>query len=205
MLRVGLTGGIASGKSTVAELFAALGAPIVDTDVVAREVVAPGTPGLEEVRAAFGEAVITASGELDRRAVRRLVFSDPERRRRLEAILHPRIRAQTLARIESIDAPYVIVVVPLLVETGFSSLVDRILVVDCPRQAQLQRLLARDGITRSEAEAMLDAQVDRKRRLASADDVLDNGGRLDATRDRVRQLHSTYLTPASETAPERRQ
>jgi dephospho-CoA kinase len=204
MLRVGLTGGIASGKSTVAELFAALGAPIVDTDVVAREVVAPGTPGLEEIRTAFGEAVIAASGELDRRTVRSLVFGDPERRHRLEAILHPRIRAQTLARLESIEAPYVIVVVPLLLETGFSSLVDRILVVDCPRQEQLRRLLARDGITRPEAEAMLDAQLDRETRLASADDVLDNGGRLDATRDRVGELHSAYLTLASERAHERR-
>ena len=192
MLRVGLTGGIASGKTTVANLFSELGAGIVDTDVVAREVVAPGEPGLHAVHAAFGAAVISESGKLDRRALREIVFTDPAERRKLEAILHPLIRARTLAQLEALEAPYALVVVPLLFETGFGALVDRIAVVDCPREAQIERLIARDDIGPREAEAMLDAQVDRETRLAQADDVIDNGGSLDDTRGQVRTLHEAY-------------
>jgi dephospho-CoA kinase len=200
MLRVGLTGGIASGKSTVAELFAELGAGIVDTDVIAREVVAPGEPGLEAVVEAFGPAILTARGELDRAALRRIVFRDTERRRALEAILHPLIRARTVRAIERLDAPYALVVVPLLLEAGFDALVDRILVVDCPEAVQRERLRRRDAADASATDAMLAAQLGREARLARADDVIDNGGSLAATRAQVATLHARYVDL---TAPER--
>ncbi len=197
MVRVGLTGGIASGKSVVAELFAALGAPIVDTDQVARDVVAPGEPGLAAVAEEFGRAILTTAGTLDRAALRRRVFADEKARERLEAILHPLIRTRTLAALSEMDAPYVVVAVPLLVETGFAALVDRVLVVDCPREIQLARLMARDQHSRAEAEQILAAQVSRETRLAAADDVIDNGGSLAATRAQVAALHERYLELAA--------
>lgn len=193
MFRIGLTGGVASGKSTVAEIFAELGAAVVDTDAVAREVVAPGEPGLEAVTEAFGPEILLPTGELDRRAMRSIVFSDPERRRLLESILHPLIRERTLHLIDALEAPYVIVVVPLLLETGFAELVERILVVDCPETQQLERLRRRDDLNEAEAQAMLAAQVDRQARLARADDVIDNSGTLEATRSQVAALHKHYV------------
>lgn len=192
MLKIGLTGGIASGKSTVAEMFAARGVPVVDTDVIAREVVEAGSPGLEAVVQAFGQAVLAADGGLDRATLRRIVFGDEAARKRLEAILHPLIRRRTLERIAAVRAPYVIVVVPLLVETGFRTFVDRVLVVDCAESAQIGRLTSRDGLTESEARAMLGAQADRRARLAAADDVIDNGGSIAAARAQVDALHEKY-------------
>ena len=192
MLRVGLTGGIASGKTTVANVFSGLGAGVIDTDRLAREVVAPGEPGLAAVREAFGSSVISNSGKLDRRALRKLVFANPEDRRRLEAILHPLIRGRTSEKLDQLDAPYALVVVPLLFETGFETLVDRVAVVDCPRDVQLERLRARDGIDNAEAEAMLSAQANRDTRLARADDVIDNSGDWERTRERVRDLDAQY-------------
>ena len=193
MFRIGLTGGVASGKSTVAEIFTQLGAAVVDTDAVAREVVAPGEPGLRAVAEAFGTEILLPSGELDRRALRSVVFSDPKRRQLLESILHPLIRARTLQLIDALEAPYAIVVVPLLLETGFAELVERILVVDCPQTQQLERLRRRDDIDETEARAMLAAQIDRQARLARADDVIDNSGSLEATRRQVETLHEQYL------------
>lgn len=192
MYRVGLTGGIASGKTAVADVFDSLGAGIVDTDRVAREVVAPGQPGLEAVRDEFGEGVILASGKLDRRALRSVVFADPQARRRLESLLHPLIRARTMEALEQVQAPYAVAVVPLLVETGFGELVDRVAVVDCPRAIRLERLMVRDGMDREQAESMLNAQVDRQTRLAAADDVIDNGGSWSSTRRQVQRLHALY-------------
>lgn len=200
MLRIGLTGGVASGKSAVAEAFCALGAALVDTDAVAREVVARGTPGLDAVVAAFGESVLDAAGELDRRRLRAVVFEDPAARRRLEAILHPLIRSRTLAAAEAAAGPYVLIAVPLLVETGFGELVDRVLVVDCPPELQVRRLIERDGIDKATAEAMIAAQADRETRLAAADDVIDNSGTLEAMRAQVRALHERYLALAREAA-----
>ena len=193
-LRVGLTGGIASGKTMVAIAFAGLGAGVVDTDRVARDVVAPGEPGLDAVRLEFGGAMILESGELDRRALRAAVFSDPAKRRKLEALLHPLIRTRTLEELERLSAPYAVVVVPLLVETGFGRLVDRVVAVDCPRQTQLKRLVDRDRIDLDQARAMLNAQADREVRLAEADDVIDNGGDRDFTHRQVRSLHARYLS-----------
>ena len=193
MFRVGLTGGIASGKSTVAALFVELGAGLVDTDAVARDLVEPGSPALAEIRREFGSDVIDAEGGLDRRRMRSLVFADPARRRALERILHPAIRSRSLELAAASDAPYVIIAVPLLVETGFAEHVDRVLVVDCPESLQLERLVQRDGVTLDEARAMLSAQVARSERVAAADDLIDNGGSLGATREQVRLLHSRYL------------
>ena len=192
MIRVGLTGGIASGKTTVADIFERLGAGIVDTDRIARDVVAPGQPGLEAVRREFGDGVILASGELDRRALRGVVFDDPAARRQLESLLHPLIRARTLEALENMRTPYAVAVVPLLVETGFGKLVDRVAVVDCPRETQLERLVKRDGIEPNRAESMLGAQVDRQARLRAADDVIDNSGSLESTRHQVQRLHAFY-------------
>lgn len=193
MFRVGLTGGIASGKSTVAALFVELGAGLVDTDAVARDLVEPGSPALAEIRREFGSDVIDAEGGLDRRRMRSLVFADPARRRALERILHPAIRSRSLELAAASGAPYVIIAVPLLVETGFAEHVDRVLVVDCPESLQLERLVQRDGVTLDEARAMLSAQVARSERVAAADDLIDNGGNLESTREQVRSLHSRYL------------
>jgi len=192
-LRVGLTGGIASGKSLVANLFAKLGAELIDADQVAREVVAPGEPALAAIRDAFGAGVLTARGELDRAALRKLVFADADKRRTLDALLHPLIRARLLARLEQVRRPYAIVAVPLLVETDFAALVDRVAVVDCPESMQLERLMRRDGIPRNEALAMIAAQADRATRLRAAHDVIDNSGDIEATRRQVAQLHHRYL------------
>jgi dephospho-CoA kinase len=192
VLRVGLTGGVASGKSTVTDFFRELGASIVDTDLIAREVVAPGEPGLAAVREAFGASIITPTGELDRAALRKMVFEDPTARRRLEEILHPLIRARTLSALGRIDEDYALVVVPLLAETDFSALVDRVAVVDCPRSQQLARLIERDGMSPAEAEAMLNAQVDRATRLALAHDVIDNSGSREAAREQVTRLDEKY-------------
>jgi dephospho-CoA kinase len=193
VLRVGLTGGIASGKSQVAEMFAAQGVPIVDTDQIAREVVAPGTAGLAAVRAAFGAMILAADGSLDRVKLRDLVFENSGARRRLEDILHPSIRAATLARLAVLEAPYVIVVVPLLLETDFAALVDRVLVVDCPPEIQLERVMRRDSMSRKRAASIVTAQLDRAARLDAADDVIDNSRSLEHTRVQVAALHTRYL------------
>lgn len=197
VLKIGLTGGVASGKSTVARMFEALGATVIDTDVIAREVVEPGQPGLERVKQAFGAEAIGPDGRLERTRLRALVFADNAKRRRLESILHPLIRERTLAKLRSAEGPYAIVVVPLLVETGFGELVDRVLVVDVAVETQLERLLARDRITPSEARAMIEAQIGRAARLEAADDVIDNDGDLDSMRTRVEALHRRYLELAA--------
>ena len=198
LLKIGLTGGIASGKSVVADMFVKLGAALVDTDVIAREVVAPGEPGLDAVRKLFGPAVLTPSGELNRPAMRSLVFGDAAKRRHLEDILHPLIRERTLRKLQQAEGPYAIVVVPLLVETFFGQLVDRVLVVDCPASTQFDRLLKRDRLPREEATAMIEAQVDRASRLQEAHDVIDNSGTVEATRRQVVRLHQRYLELASQ-------
>ncbi len=191
--RVGLTGGIASGKSTVARMFAELGAPVIDTDDIARAVVAPGTPALGEITAAFGEKFIEAGGGLDRRGLRAHVFAHEGERRRLEAILHPHIEAATIAACDMAGGPYQVLVVPLLVESGFDRHVDRILVVDCPEDLQRQRLLQRDREDPRQVERILAAQLDRDSRLARAHDVIGNDGSLAHLHERVARLHQLYL------------
>ncbi len=194
-LTIALTGGIASGKTAMTDRFARLGVPIFDADVAARELVAPGQPALAEIVAAFGAQLLTAAGELDRAALRRQVFADVSARRRLEAILHPRIRASLLARAQSCTAAYCILAIPLLVECRDDyAWVDRVLVTDAPRALQLQRLMHRPGIDQSTAERMLDAQVPSDQRLALADDIIDNTGPLSALDAVVMRLHQHYLT-----------
>lgn len=193
-MRVGLTGGIASGKTTVAELFAELGIAIVDTDVIAREVVEPGQPALEEIRGVFGDAVIDASGHLDRTAMRSIVFADPGQRRQLERILHPRIREEARRQSMAASSPYHMVAVPLLVESPMKDEMDRILVVDCDEETQLKRLLERDAESESQARKIIAAQASRNERLAIADDVISNDGSLESTREQVRRLHELYLS-----------
>jgi dephospho-CoA kinase len=201
MFRVGLTGGVACGKTTVADIFASLGAGIVDTDSIARDVVEPGSAALAEIATEFGSEVIDDSGHLDRAAMRRLVFADAARRKTLERILHPRIRERTLAAIDSLRTPYALVVVPLLFETGFHELVDRSVVVDCPVETQLERLTNRDDVDERTAQGMLAAQLDRKTRVARGDDVIDNGGDRAATRAQVEALHRRYLQLANDSLP----
>ena len=190
---VALTGGIASGKSEVARRFAALDVGIVDADVVARELVQPGAPALEEIASTFGPQMLNATGSLERAEMRALVFGDAEARRRLEAILHPRVRAEMLARTDVAQGPYVMLVIPLLVESAGYDWVDRVLVVDLPRAQQLARAIARDGMAPSLAEAMIEAQATREQRLAIADDVIDNSGIPDALDGQVAALHRLYL------------
>jgi len=190
--RVALTGGIASGKSTVADMFAALGVPIIDTDVIARELVQPGQPALDEIRNRFGNEVIDDTGNLDRRTLRSMVFADENARLDLEAILHPRIGAETRRQADAAEGPYQIIVVPLLVGSPLTQFVDRVLVVDCDEELQLQRLLARDTETVEQARRILSAQASREARLAIADDVISNNRGLDETQRQVRELDKTF-------------
>ena len=192
---IGVTGGIASGKSTVARAFAALGIPWVDADEVAREIVAPGEPALAEIAEHFGEGVIAPDGSLDRRALREIVFGDAAERRRLEAITHPRIRERLIAHLERLQAqaaPYVLLVSPLLFESGQQALVDRCLVVDVPESVQVARTAARDGVNESQARAIVAAQMSRQERLDRADDVIDNSADEETLAARVAELDRRY-------------
>jgi dephospho-CoA kinase len=199
-LVVGLTGGIASGKSLVGAMFVKLGVALIDTDVIAREVAARGEPGFAAVVEEFGPGLLSPSGDLNRPALRSLVFADDAKRRKLEAILHPLIRARTRAKLAELSAPYALVAVPLLVETSFGELVDRILVVDCAESLQLERLMRRDAIPKPEALAMLRAQTDRATRLQAAHDIIDNSGTTEATRRQVELTHRRYLDLAAQRA-----
>jgi len=196
-LSIGLTGGIASGKSAVARLFAERGVPVLDTDQIARDVVEPGQPALAEVAAAFGPGVLAADGRLDRRALRQLVFADPAARRRLEGILHPAIRAELARRSAAAGGPYQVWVIPLLVEGGGIDRVDRVLVVDCPVETQLARLQARDHESEDSARGILAVQASREQRLAAADDVISNDGPLEALTRQVAELDARYREIAS--------
>ena len=191
-LRIGLTGGIASGKSTVARLFETHGVPVIDTDQIARDVVEPGQPALVAVVEAFGTGILAPDGRLDRPALRARVFADAGARQRLEAILHPAIRAELARRSAAAGGPYQVWVIPLLVEGGRIDQVDRVLVVDCPVEMQLERLVARDGGSESSAQAILAAQASREQRLAAADDVIVNDGAEDALAPQVAALDASY-------------
>jgi dephospho-CoA kinase len=195
--RVALTGGIASGKTTVANLFAERGVPLIDTDVIARQVVEPGHPALAEVVQAFGPGVLDADGRLDRRRMRERIFSDPAAKQRLEAILHPAIRVEMEHQSRAAGGPYQVLVIPLLTEGRRRDHVDRVLLVDVPEELQVQRLMMRDGVTHPQAEASLSAQATRAERLALADDVVRNTGRVDELRESVAQLHQKYLALAA--------
>ncbi|MFP4155722.1 MAG: dephospho-CoA kinase [Halothiobacillaceae bacterium] len=188
-LKFGLTGGIASGKSTVTHLLADAGVPIVDTDQLARELVMPGEPCLDRIVRAFGSQVLDETGALDRASLRRIVFTDKASRQRLEHILHPPIRRMARERAMAVEAPCVCVVVPLLAEQAAAwSWLDKVIVIDCPAAIQRARLAQRPGITAELAEEILDAQASRARRLAIADHVLDNSGSIEDLKPRVEAL-----------------
>jgi dephospho-CoA kinase len=191
--RVGLTGGIASGKSLIAGMFADKGVPVIDTDLIAREVVQPGMPALAEIAREFGPEVIDIDGALDRRRLRELVFADDDRRRKLEEILHPRIRDAAIEQSGSAGGPYQVIVVPLLVGSPMQKLMDRILVIDCDVETQVRRLQERDGESAAQARRMIAAQASREERLAIADDVVENDGSIPETARQVDELHTLYL------------
>jgi dephospho-CoA kinase len=196
-LRIGLTGGIASGKSTVEKRFMELGIPVINADDSSRAVVAPGEPGLAAVAARFGDRVLTPAGELDRRALRARVFADPVERRALEGILHPLIKADMERRTAAAVGPYVIMSIPLLIEGGARDRVDRILVIDTDEAVQLARLMARDSVDIAEARAILAAQGTREARLQAADDILANSGSVAELHRAVDRLHERYLRLAA--------
>jgi len=195
--RVGLTGGIASGKSTAAKFFGALGVPILDSDQIARDVVEPGQPPLERLIERFGQKILTPDGHLDRPALRDIVFSDPKARADLEALTHPAIGAAMEARSAAAGGPYQILVIPLLVEKNLAAHVDRVLVVDCDEELQIRRLRDRDGSTTEQVQAILKAQAPRAARLKAADDVIHNDTDMSAVREQVATLHGRYLELAA--------
>ena len=197
MYRVGLTGGVASGKSTVSKIFRGLGVPIIDTDELARDVVEPGQPPLELLVERFGTSILTPDGHLDRPALRTIVFSDPKARADLEALIHPAIGAEVESRSSVSGGPYQILVIPLLVEKNLGSQLDRVLVIDCDPELQIRRLQARDGSTIDEAQAILNVQASRAARLKAAHDVITNDREAAALRDQVAALHARYLQLAS--------
>ena len=191
---VGLTGGIGSGKSAVAELFARRGIVIVDTDSIAHEFTAQGGGAIAAIRESFGSEFITPEGTLDRERMRALVFRDPPSKRRLERILHPRIRAQSAARVASAGSPYVMLVVPLLVEAGVDrARCQRVLVINCDEETQIERVMRRSHLPEDEVRRIMATQAGRAERLAAADDVLDNSGGLDELEPLVDALHQRYL------------
>jgi len=174
-------------------MFAELGVEVIDTDEIAHQLVAPGSPALAAVIEAFGRTILTEDGALDRPQMRRIVFADSDKRRRLETILHPLIRQAALAKAAASDAVYVILVVPLLFETGFDQLVNRTLAIDCPEILQIERLVDRDNVSKEEAQAMIASQLNRQERRAAADDVIDSSGTLATIHSRVFELHEQYL------------
>lgn len=199
---VALTGGVAAGKSAVARRFEAVGIHVHDADVAAREVVAPREPALAEIEFVFGAGVLRADGSLDRRAMRERVFADPGARRKLEAIIHPRVRAWLRRRVGMDRGPYCMLAIPLLVENRAEyEWVDRVLVVDAPEALQIERLMRRDGVTRDAAQRVLDAQSTRAQRLAIADDVIVNDGEESALDAQVAALHARYLELAGDAEP----
>ena len=197
MLTVGLTGGIGSGKSEVARIFNQLGIPVIDADVIAHQLVQPGTETLSEVVAVFGETILTSTGELDRAKLAGIVFNSPEMRKKLEAIIHPRVREQIRAyKDEHENEPYVIVVIPLLIESGQEDIIDRVLIVNATESARIQRVQARDDRSKEQIRSIIQNQADDAERHAAADDSLENNGSLDDLRLAVHKLHQQYISLA---------
>jgi len=198
MFTIVLTGGIASGKTVVSNCFAELGASVIDTDVIARELVQPGKPALDEIVRTFGREMLDAGGNLDRTRLRNLVFKDPASRKRLEAILHPRIADEALRRAGRAEGPYCILVIPLYAESSRYPWIDRVLVVDAKESTRMKRLMDRDRTDREQALAIMRAQAGREQRLAIADDVINNDGTMDELLSRVGSLHETYIVLAKQ-------
>lgn len=197
---VALTGGIGSGKSTVADAFAQLGVNVIDADIIARQVVEPGTPGLNAIAQRFGPQILNKDGTLNRRALREHIFAHAEDKNWLNALLHPQIQQETRRQIQFATSPYILWVVPLLVENGLSTKADRVLVVDVPKETQIERTMLRDRVSRQHAEHILAAQATREQRLAVADDVIENMGSPDVIASAVARLHAKYQRLASQAA-----
>ena len=193
MLRVGLTGGIGSGKSTAAALFAGHGVPVIDADEIARELVIPGGPAYQEILQVFGDEIVDVNGNLDRDRLRRIVFANPKQRVRLEAILHPLVRREIERQTQGVQAPYCIIVIPLLIEANQRDLVDRVLVIDVDEGLQLQRVAGRSRLEADEIRKIIGTQLSRNERLRHADDVILNNTDLAQLRTSVHELHERYL------------
>lgn len=193
--RVGLTGGIGSGKSTVSSIFSRLGVPVIDADQVARSIVEPGSDALSKLTAHFGEAILS-KGQLDRRRLREIIFSDETARQWVEALLHPLIQAEMLSLANRQESAYVVLEIPLLFESGYRNLVDRVLVIDVPTELQIDRVVSRDQVSADQVKSVIRAQVSAEARLQQADDVIENTGDLDQLRKAVESLHSNYLGKA---------
>ena len=193
-----LTGGIASGKTAVSDLFAQRGVPVIDTDQIAHEIVEPGRPALKRIAEAFGQDFLGADGRLDRKKMRNAIFSNPQQKNRLESILHPAIASEVDQLISQVDAPWCILVVPLLAETSLFSWINRVLVVDVEESVQMERVMARDKISQKQAQSILDAQTSRQQRLALADDILDNSESLKQLEAEVDKLYRKYTALAAD-------
>ena len=191
-----LTGGIASGKTAVSDLFAQRGVPVIDTDQIAREIVEPGRPALKRIAEAFGQEFLGADGRLDRKKMRNAIFSSPQQKNRLESILHPEIASEVDQLIAQVKASWCILVVPLLAETRLFSWIDRVLVVDVEESVQIERVMARDKISQEQAQSIMDAQTNRRQRLSMADDILNNSGSLAQLQVKVDKLYHKYTAEA---------
>lgn len=196
MLRIGLTGGIGSGKSTVCGLFQKLGVPVIDTDLIARELVEPGSAALQKIVALFGQQLLHADGSLDRARLRQRVFSDKEQLMQLEQLLHPLIREEMEQRIRTLRSPYVLLAIPLLLEKEWQHSLDRVLVVDCSESLQRERVAKRDGSSAETIEHIIARQIPRSQRLAAADDIINNNGTIASLQQQVESLHQRYLSLA---------
>ena len=194
MLKVGLTGGIGCGKSTVAKIFADLNIPVLDADQIAHRLVEKGQPALAQIQQAFGTAILNPDGSLNRKNLRELVFSDTKQKQKLESILHPLIYKTLQAELEQLNAPYCIISIPLLFETGMTHFVDRILVIDCPVETQIERVKIRDNLTIERIQSIIDNQVSRAFRKAKADDLIDNSTTDYRLAEQVKKLHNLYLS-----------
>ncbi|BAV32884.1 dephospho-CoA kinase [Sulfuricaulis limicola] len=199
MLRVGLTGGIGSGKSTIASLFVMRGVPVIDTDEIAHALTEPGQKSYDEIVHAFGDAILDEKRRVDRNRLRERVFDNADERRLLETILHPHIRAVVRDRLAALDAPYVVVVVPLLIESGFTDLVDRVLVVDAMENVQIQRTATRSGLSEPEIRKIMSAQASRAQRLQLANEIIENNGDRKQLEAEVERMHQWYLSLATTT------
>ena len=198
MLTIGLTGGIGSGKSEVARMFNQLGVPVIDADVIAHQLVEPGTEALSEITTAFGETILTSEGTLDRAKLAGIVFNKPDMKQQLETIIHPRVREQIKAYKDAHkNEPYIMVVIPLLLESGQRDLVDRVLVVNAAETVRIQRVQARDGRREEQIRSIIRNQADDAQRRAAADDNIDNSGSLDDLLISVRKLHQQYISLAA--------